>query len=163
VALLPGEGDARRVEPEPLWLGLFRETYASELRPDGGANIRTLYDADPARYAQALAAALPELVQEGALRGAERDGGAAWRVSAPAGALEATRRRARLRRPLAKAVATLQLLKSAVTFGDWLPYALWKLERHTGTRLEPTERQRRHPCVFGWPLIARVLWRKELR
>jgi hypothetical protein len=163
VALLPGEGDARRVEPEPLWLGLFRETYASELRPESGGGIEALYAADPPRYARALAAALPALASEGALLAAEPDGPGAWRVSAPAGALPSVRRRARLRRPLAKAAATLQLLKSAVTFGDWLPYALWKLERHTGTRLEPTERQRRHPFVFGWPLIARVLWRRELR
>jgi len=79
------------------------------------------------------------------------------------GALRRARRLARWRRPLAKSVATLQLLKSAATFGDWLPYALWKLERHTGTHLDLSERQRRHPFVFGWPLIARVLWRRELR
>ena len=68
-----------------------------------------------------------------------------------------------LRRPVAKALAVVQLLKSAFTFGDWLPYALWKLERHTGTRLSPTERQRRHPFLCGWPLIIRVLRRRDLR
>ena len=69
----------------------------------------------------------------------------------------------RLRRPAAKLLAVVQLLKSAFTFGDWLPYALWKLERHTGTRLTPTERQRRHPFLFGWPLMLRVLRRRDLR
>jgi hypothetical protein len=72
-------------------------------------------------------------------------------------------RRRRARRWLAKAIGTVQLLKSAITFGDWLPYALWKLERHTGTRLEPSERQRKHPFLFAWPLVVRVLAKRELR
>jgi hypothetical protein len=84
-------------------------------------------------------------------------------VIQPAERLRRARRARRLRRPAAKLVGVAQLLKSAVTFGDWLPYALWKLERHTGTRLEPTERQRRHPFVFAWPLLFRVLRRRELR
>jgi hypothetical protein len=55
------------------------------------------------------------------------------------------------------------LLKSALTFGDWLPYALWKLERHTGTRVELTDRQRRAPLIWGWPVIVKLLWQRALR
>jgi hypothetical protein len=55
------------------------------------------------------------------------------------------------------------LLKSAATFGDWLPYVLWKLERHGGTRIELTDRQRRHPLIWGWPVLWRVLRRRDLR
>jgi hypothetical protein len=162
VALLPGSGDTRCVEPEALWLALFADTYASELRPEGPGGGRALYAADPPRYARALAVTLDALERENRLRIARRDAGG-FELACPPGTLRRTRRVARWRRPLAKVVATFQLLKSAATFGDWLPYALWKLERHTGTRLEPSERQRRHPFVFGWPLIARVLWRRELR
>jgi hypothetical protein len=162
LALLPGEGDVRDVTAEALWLGLFRETYASELRPESDAGPRAIYAADPPRYARALAAALDSLARADCVRLLE-SAGERWRVACPGGSLESARRRAALRRPLAKAASTVQLIKSALTFGDWLPYALWKLERHTGTRLEPSERQRRHPFVFGWPLIARVLWKRELR
>ncbi len=162
IALLPGAGDTRRIAPEPLWLALFEETYAAELRPERPDRFRALYAADPLRYARALGAALDALESEGRLRIVSREPGA-FEIACPPGTLRRARRLARWRRPLAKALATLQLLKSAVTFGDWLPYALWKLERHTGTHLEPTERQRRHPFVFAWPLIARLLWRRELR
>jgi len=162
VALLPGEGDVRDVTPESLWLGLFRETYASELRPENDDGPLAIYAADPPRYARALAAALEALARADRVRVLEA-AGERWRVACPPGSLASARRRAALRRPLAKAATTVQLLKSALTFGDWLPYALWKLERHTGTRLEPSERQRRHPFVFGWPLIVRVLWKRELR
>jgi len=32
-----------------------------------------------------------------------------------------------------------------------------------GARVEPSERQRRHPLVFGWPILWRVLVRRDLR
>ena len=57
----------------------------------------------------------------------------------------------------------MRLLKTAFTFGDWVPYVLWKLERHTGRRIEPSERQRRHPLIFGWPIILPLLLRRNLR
>ncbi len=44
-----------------------------------------------------------------------------------------------------------------------MPYALWKLERHTGTHIEYSERQRRHPFIWGWPLVFRVLRNRDLR
>jgi len=43
-----------------------------------------------------------------------------------------------------------------------VPYILWKLERHTGRPIEVTERQRRHPLLFGWPVLARLLWRRDV-
>ena len=80
---------------------------------------------------------------------------------------DAQRRRARadwwLRRKLAKVVYAIALLKSTATFGDWLPYVLWKLERHGGTRLVPSDRQRRHPFLWGWPLLFKALWRRDFR
>ncbi len=34
---------------------------------------------------------------------------------------------------------------------------VWRAERHTARRIELTERQRRHPLIFAWPVILRVL------
>jgi len=68
-----------------------------------------------------------------------------------------------LTRPLAKGLAVLRLFKTATTFGDWLPYALWKLERHSGATVELSERQRRHPLIFAWPVIFGLLRRRALR
>jgi hypothetical protein len=155
--LRPGE----RVPWEAFWQRLFRETYSGEMRPEADASVEKLYAAAPDRYDRAGAAALRELAAQPAtaLRVELDEGGfRAW---------PAPERRARLgrglARPLAKAAYAAQLLKTAFTFGDWLPYALWKLERHTGRRIEPTPRQRRHPLVFGWPILWQVLRRRELR
>jgi hypothetical protein len=156
--LLPG---GERISYEGLWRRIFRETYAGEMRPEADAEIERLYAAHPTRYDRAAANALRELAERSPQRlrvELEEGGFKLWLVSA-----RGARLGWRLRRPLAKAAYAAQLLKTAFTFGDWLPYALWKLERHTGRRIEPTERQRRHPLLFGWPILWRVLARRELR
>ena len=159
--VLPLFGEGVRISFEDLWQRVFRETYAGEMRPEADSEIEKLHAAAPARYARAGRSALREL----ALRHPGE-----FRVEIEAGgfrAWQSGRRRARagarLRRPGAKAAYAVQLFKTAFTFGDWLPYALWKLERHTGARIEPSERQRRHPLLFGWPILWRVLARRELR
>lgn len=158
VPLLPR---GKQLSWERLWQRVFHETYAGEMRPEADASIEKLYTADPGRYDRAGAAAIREL----ALRSPERlraeilaDGVRIEHAPAPRSPLAS-----RLRRIAAKAAYAAQLLKTAFTFGDWLPYALWKLERHTGTHIEPTERQRRHPLIFGWPILWRVLARRDLR
>jgi hypothetical protein len=73
------------------------------------------------------------------------------------------RLRWRLERPGAKVLAFFRLLKNSVTFGDWLPYALWKIQRHTGREVVLSERQRRHPLIFAWPVIIRLFRDRSLR
>jgi hypothetical protein len=159
--LLPDEAGTQHLDARALWQALFRDTYAAEMRPESEETIRRLYDAAPEHYARALSAGLTSLAEDRWL--SVRDEGNGLVVTHPAGRLRRARWAQRLRRPAAKLLAVIQLLKSAFTFGEWLPYALWKLERHTGTRLTPTERQRRHPFLFGWPLMLRVLRRRDLR
>lgn len=136
--------------PETFWQRLFRATYACELRPESFETIATLYRANPDRYNAVLAAGI-ETVQADLDRLGDH-----YRLNTMPDVRTLPRRRAKL-------TSTIALVKSAFTFDNWLPYALWKLERHTGTRIEPTERQRRHPFLFGWPLLLRVLTRRQLR
>jgi hypothetical protein len=158
--LLPDADGVRRFTAAELWQGVLQQTYAAEMRTEAPESIDGLYEADPERYQRVTAAALASLAQGGAFELA-RDG-ASFEISglqaSPAGPRFAVSRRL-----AAKAVYLLGLLKSAFTFGDWLPYVLWKLERHTGTRIVPTERQRRRPLIWGWPILFRVLWRRDLR
>jgi len=140
-----------------LWLRVLRGTYAAELRPEAPGTIESIYEADPERYDRAARAVLARM-------GAELGGdGAEIEAVLPADSKAWTRRGWSRLRWLAKWVYFVQLLKSAATFGDWLPYVLWKLERHTGKKIVPSERQRRYPFVFGWPLLLRVLWQRDLR
>lgn len=161
VPLLPASGDRQRFRAEDMWQRGFQETYGTELRPEHPERIRQLYAAATDRYDQVARAALRELERHGRLQVAHE--GEWLVVTMP----RQSRQRAvlswKMRRPLAKALYVVRLLKSAATFGDWLPYVLWKLGRHTGKQIELTERQRRYPLVWGWPVIFRLLWRRDLR
>jgi hypothetical protein len=64
-----------------------------------------------------------------------------------------------LRRAQGKLLSTLRILKAAATFDGALDYLLWKIQRHSGVFIEPSDLQRRYPVVFAWPLLFR-LWRK---
>jgi hypothetical protein len=145
---------------EELWQTAFAETYAAEMRAEGPEAIRSLHDAAPERYSRVLRGALAELDAVGVF--AVRWQGERFAVEASAGRLEQDRRAWRRRRTLAKLVYVAQLLKTAFTMGDWLPYALWKLERQSGVHIPYSERQRRHPFIFGWPLLVRALRTRAL-
>lgn len=155
------------IDAEALWQAGFRATYATELRAETPATIRTLYEAAPGRYAEVGELAARELalrgqiVVEDVVNSSLDEGGI--RISVPADWQQGAATRWRRRATLAKGVYLLRLVKSALTFGDWLPYALWKLGRHTGVSVELTPLQRRYPLIFGWPVLIKLLLSQKLR
>lgn len=155
LSALPDAQLGRGVTGEALFGAGLRETYRAELRSERDAAIRELYAASAGRHDAVAREALAALAQRGG--GSLGESPEGFTVSASAADLRRSRRAWRLRRPLAKALAVAGLLKTAFTFGDWVPYVLWKTERQTGRRIEVTPRQRRHPLIFGWPVIARLL------
>jgi len=61
-----------------------------------------------------------------------------------------------LRRMQGKLLSVLRLFKAAFTFNEPLEYLLWKIERHTGLYIEPSQRQLKHPLIFSWPLLWKL-------
>jgi hypothetical protein len=159
--LLPAEGETLRFRFDEFWQHTLRETYAAEMRPEAAETIRSVYLAGPERFDRAARIGLDALAERGWLRW--RDEGDLAVATLPAARRRRAARGWKLRKPLRKTLYMISLLKSTATFGDWLPYVLWKLERHGGTRIELTDRQRRHPLIWGWPVLWRVLRRRDLR
>jgi hypothetical protein len=163
LAWAPGDAAERSLAARELWARAFQETYAAELRSEAPATIDALTAADPARYERVARAALAVLEKEdGALRLVDSPPGTLRVVDDPR-ARQRARRAWRVRRVLAKSLAIAGLLKTAFTFEGWLPYVVWKLERHSGTRIELSERQRRRPLLFAWPVIFRLIREGVLR
>lgn len=176
-ALLPA-----RFQTAELWQRGFRETYRTELRAEQPGTVQALYRSAVERYSRVAEYALSELRDRGQLvrvvpePGRAAKGNAddrligkrsaspfAWQVTIS----DRQRRRLRwdwkVRRALAKGRYALWLLKSGLTFDDWLPYVAWKISRHAGLTWRPTDRQRRHPFLLGGPAILRLLVRRHLR
>ena len=160
-AFLPSHGEIQRFSPAALWQEALRRTYSAELRTETHESIRGHYDANAERYDAVTGPALELLRQQGWLD-AVIARGSAFEVHIPPARRQRARLRWQLLWPVCKALALVRLLKNATTFGDWVPYILWKLERHTGRPVEVTDRQRRHPLLFGWPVLARLLWRRDV-
>jgi hypothetical protein len=158
LAWLPGDAAVQRFAPAELWQRGFRETYGSELRGEAGTTIDSLYAAQPARFDRVAALAL---ASDASLRVKAADG--AIEVESDPRERASARRRWSLARRRAKALTVLGLFKTTLTFDDWVSYALWKVERHSGKKVELTERQRRRPLIYAWPVIIRLLRENVLR
>jgi hypothetical protein len=55
-----------------------------------------------------------------------------------------------------KLLSVLRLLKGLSTFQGGLNYILWKIERHSGVRVEVDPRMKRHPVLGGFMLFWRL-------
>ncbi|MFB4205578.1 hypothetical protein KBTX_02264 [wastewater metagenome] len=152
--MLPGTFDAER-----LWARGLALSYATELRPERPDRVRGLVDHDRDHYRALTEAALPRL--DGRLR---RDpSGSGYHCTAGPWRRLRARTAWRARRLQGAALSILRLAKASATFDGGLDYAAWKLERHTGERVELSPRVRHHPLIFGWGVLWRLLRRGVLR
>ena len=144
---LPAEFDAAT-----LWTRGLLLSYAAELRSEHPDQIRALYTRSAADYDALTRAVAAEC---------------GWKCL-PAGRYRnpATRRERSLgaiswvvRGAYGKLLSILRLLKASFTFDGGIAYVAWKIERHSGVRLEITPFMRRHPRLGGLGAFWRT-WRR---
>jgi len=123
---------------EALWTMIFVETYRTELRAEKPFRAAEIYQSAKDRYDRITRA----LIKEG--------------VEPQQHAWARTRRRGKL-------LSVLRLMKAAFTFTAGADYLAWKIERHSGTRVELTDWQRRHPILASPPILWRLLRAKAVR
>jgi hypothetical protein len=149
----PERGDAAS-----YWRALFTLTYGAELRVETIARGADLVDRDAARYARYLPAAWEAA---GIEFDATADGILEPRMSRRDRAAAA--RRWALRRRFGKVLNLLRLTKAAFTFEGATDYVAWKVERHTGFRLDVRAWERRHPLMAAPGIYWRLRKRQVLR
>jgi hypothetical protein len=133
---------SRRFAVRDLWVALLTESYRAEMRAERGGAPERLYDADARRHEQVTEAALRRLPES---RTTERQGGQLW---AEVELRPIERRTAailwRILRMRGKLRSLLRIVKSAATFEGGVDYVIWKVERHSGEKVDPTWREKRH-------------------
>ncbi len=159
---LPNRSGMLRFSLPAFWQEAFRRTYDSERRPEAEESIRSLYLADEARYDEVGAAALHHLAATGHFDSLSEHP-RSFAISMTPRRLASLRLRWKIMRSYSRVLGLARLLKTAFTFGDWVPYVLWKIERHTGRKIELSGRQREHPLIFAWPIILPLLLKRNLR
>src|SRR5690625_1459147 len=123
-----------------LFVRALSETDQTELRAEGASPAAQLvahYETRYRRLGSLLLADLP---------------------TASPGEEVRARRRWRGRRLVGKLLSVARLTKAAFTFAGGQGYLLWKIERHSGVRVEPRAWEQRHPLLSA-PFLAWRLYR----
>jgi hypothetical protein len=149
VALGPAEG-----RPEEFWRALFRATYRAELRVEAPGREDEILAVNREHFDGLLGAALGTAGIPYAEHGAT--------IRPRMGPAEKRRilRWWRLRRRVGKALNAARLVRASGTFDGAARYAAWKIERHTGVRVEVTPWRERHP-VLAAPRVLWQVWRQR--
>lgn len=118
---------------EQFWTCILSQTYRTELRVEKPYRTRQIFQADAARYREI-------------------------RQLAPA--IPCSRAPWWFRRIEGRLISVARLIKASFTFKGGPDYLAWKIERHSGVKLQLTTWQRRHP-IFAAPPILWRLWRNK--
>ena len=140
-----------------LWQRGLTLTYQCELRSEKPGQTRLLVEYN-ASYYQSLSDALAE-----EFAGLEQIKPGQFESSINSWQRKWSRFRWGLRRVQGKVLSVLRIVKAALTFDDALDYLLWKIGRHSNIHLQATERQRKYPLLFAWPLLWRLYRRGAFR
>lgn len=119
------------------WAAGFTATYATELRAETSTS----------RAASLVAANADYYTRAASLMAGVAPIKANWRC----------------RRITGKLWSIARLAKAAFTFTGGADYIVWKIERHSGEKIELSDWQRRHPVVIGLILLPRLLKRGAVR
>lgn len=138
--------------PARFWARAVSATYGCELRPEPPGAADALIDRDPEFWNGLSRALLPSLA------GVSADNDSTFRIELPRRRRISGKARWALRRSWSKSLNVLRLLKAAGTFANGVDYLSWKIERHSGIKVEVTDRMRRHPRLASWKLLFRM-WR----
>ena len=144
--------------PESIWTAGLSETYKSELRSEKKGRNASIYSATPESFK-----ARTELFSHKFPQVLVPTTGGLYKPSVPRAKRIFTFLNTPLRRASGKLVTLLRLIKAPLTFDGAVDYIVWKIERHSGQKLEPTNFQRKHPLIAGWPLLFKVLKNKMAR
>ncbi len=133
-----------------FWVRAVSASYGCELRPEPPGAADALIGRDPEFWNGLSRALLPSLA------GVSANEDDTFRVELARGRRIAGRSRWALRRSWSKWLNILRLLKAAGTFANGIDYLSWKIERHSGIKVEVTDSMRRHPRLASWKLLFRM-------
>ena len=148
------------VDAASLGRRILEVCYQGELRPESRGRAGAIFEAQAAHFAEVLDPALRAAAADGSM--VEQDG--FYRLAKTVSPAVARRWRRHFRR--SKVRSTSRWLKHMITFANWLPYVVRKVERHTGRTIELTTLERKLPLIFLWPRAIHVLLtrpRREIR
>jgi hypothetical protein len=144
-----------------LWLQGWTLSYRAELRAERPEKLTGLYEAAPLYYEQMTRAAISRLSFP--IDTQKENGTYRYTASIPSRIRRGSQLDWTIRFWQGKLLSALRLLKGLLTFRGGVDYILWKIERHSGVKVEVPLRLKRYPliatCVVFWKLYRRGAYR----
>jgi predicted nucleotidyltransferase len=144
-----------------LWRKGLELSYRAELRAERPEKLVRLLEASPNYYEQITRSAMAAVSFEVDINAG---GDKVWyTLTMPRRMRLKSRLDWLVRRWQGKVLSVLRLLKGLLTFRGGIDYILWKIERHSGVKVEVPLRLKRFPllatCVIFWKLYRRGAYR----
>lgn len=144
-----------------LWRKGLELSYRAELRAERPHKLTQLFESAPDYYEQITREALAALPFAVDIQ--KKDPAYCYAVAIPRKTCRISRLDWIVRSWQGKILSILRLLKGTLTFRGGVDYILWKIERHSGIRVEASPRLKRYPllaaCVILWRLYRRGAYR----
>lgn len=144
-----------------LWRKGLELSYRAELRAERPHKLVRLFESAPDYYEHITRGALATLPFPVDIQ--KSDPVYHYSVAMPRKARRISRLDWMVRSWQGKMLSVLRLLKGTLTFRGGVDYILWKIERHSGERVEAPPRLKRYPllaaCVILWRLYCRGAYR----
>jgi hypothetical protein len=140
------------------WRALFAYTYAAELRVERAGRAHDIVAQQPERYEKLL-----PLAWSSKQRSYSQQPDGTFTPVRNADEARSAMSRWAWRRRMGKPLNILRLLKASLTFSGAMDYLAWKIERHSGVKIEVTAWQRRFPLLAAPGLYWQLRKRGVLR
>ena len=145
-----------------LWSKGLSLSYQAELRTEeSGRAAERLFDADPDYYQAVTKVVLESSPFDITIN--DNEGARVYQVEASASARLINGFAWRIRTLQGKILSVLRLLKGLFTFHGGIDYILWKIERHSGVRIEVSPALRRLPPVAAIVIFWRLYRQNAFR
>ena len=144
-----------------LWTQGLKSCYATELRSERPGVGDRLYDANSSYFIRRTKEVAETLGWP--MMAEVDDSEATFAPVFSRGRRWGSRQGWRLRRVQGKVLHILRLMKAVFTFEGGLDYIVWKIERHSGAKIEVSDLARRHPLLAGWPVLWKLYRRGGFR
>lgn len=141
-----------------LWTDALQLSYRTELRPESSSRAAELVESNREYYQQVTEQAAPLLRYPLRL-----DKNSNYHCPVTAHRRLFNRAGWKIRLVQGKLLSVARLSKALFTFDGGLDYIAWKLERHSGTKIDIPERVRKYPLIFVWGMFWNLYRRGVFR
>ncbi|MDH5564820.1 MAG: hypothetical protein OEY91_14510 [Nitrospirota bacterium] len=129
-------------------------SYGAELRAESKGRTTTLWESNQSYYEQVAHAAFS--VHFPKVKVIEENGKTLYEIEPSWWNKTKNRIGWIVRKGQGKLLSILRLMKAAYTFQGGADYLIWKIERHSGVKVELTPAQRKHPIWAGITIFWRL-------